>query len=54
MGILKEIYEESIIKKSEKDDMKMVKSTVCMLSGKSCSFGICDECNKSKLKSIKY
>lgn len=54
MGVIKELYDEVMHKKYE-EEMKEIKkkSSICLLNGKSCEFGICDECKKSNLKSIK-
>ena len=55
MGVIKELYDEVVHKKHEEEmkEIKIKKSNTCLLNGKPCEFGICDECEKSNLKSIK-
>lgn len=56
MGIIKDMYESMCYEEKEKletTNYKESNSNICILSGKACYFGICDECSypdKAKVK----
>lgn len=55
MGIIKNMYESMCYEKEkiETTNYKESNSNICILSGKACYFGICDECSypdKAKVK----
>lgn len=55
MGIIKELYDEMMYGKCEKEAKNNTKkSRICMITGESCEFGICEECEKKEIKSVKW
>lgn len=57
MGIIKNMYESMCYEKEkeklETTNCKESNSNICILSGKACYFGICDECSLPESAKVK-
>lgn len=56
MGIIKDMYESMCYEEKEKIEIsnhEKPDSNICILSGKACYFGICDECSLPESAKVK-